>query len=798
MSENDLLTKSLEDTVLTRRSFLKWSAALGGTMALAGGGLKFGLKTAERAAAQSAEKAIATGCAHNCGGRCQLITHVKDGVIVRITSDPSEDSITAPALRGCMRGHAYRRRVYYPTRLQYPLKRTGKRGEGKFQRISWDEATSMAASQIQNIKNKYGNAAIFLLYGSAAGSQTLGRGTAARLLNLIGGYIDYYNNYSWACIQKATPYIYGTQTCGATRNDWLKSKYILMWSWNPAEMIDGTNTMWYVKQARLQGAKTVVIDPRLSMSAAGLADQWVPLYPGTDAALMSSMAYVIISENLHDQEFLDKYVVGFDDDHLPEGVPAGNSYKSYILGTKDGVPKTPQWAEAITGVPAETITQIARDYASLKPSVLYQGYGMQRRAYGESTVMAGISLAVITGNVGIPGGWASGTAFEPVGPQGGGLSTGKNPVTYKVPLYKWPDLMYRATEMTPEDDGVVGLGTGEKHLPTNVKLLWEVSGQSLLNQQGDINSVAEKLADESLVEFILVNEQFMTPSSKYADLILPACTWMETSGVTKNWKYGATFINMPKVIEPLYESKSDYDICAEIANKLGVGQDYTQGKTAEDWVQEWVAAAQKADSKFPSYAEFAAKGYYQWQYPDIHDSMADFRADPGANPLQTPSGKIELFSKTLWDMSKPDVIPAIAKYIPEWEGVSDSLRKKYPLMGLTHHYMRHSHSTEDNIDWNAEAWPQRAFINNLDAEARGIKDGDMVRVYNDRGQMILPARVTKRNMPGVIDIPTGGWWEPDENGIDRHGAVNILTSPKVTPLAFGNPQGTFLVEVEKV
>jgi anaerobic dimethyl sulfoxide reductase subunit A len=442
MTKTSFLTKTLTQTVLTRRSFLKWSAALGGTAALAGG-LKFGLKAVEKASAASTETAIATGCSHNCGGRCQLITHVEDGVIVRISSDPSADVPDAPALRGCMRGHAYRRRVYYPTRLQYPLKRTGKRGEGKFEQISWDEATSLAASQIQNIINKYGNEAIFLLYGSAAGSQTLGRGTAARLLNLIGGFVDYYNNYSWAAIQKATPYIYGTQTCGATRNDWLQSKYILMWSWNPAEMIDGTNTMWYVKQARLNGAKTVVIDPRLSMSAVGLADQWVPIYPGTDAALMSAMAYVILSENLHDQAFLDKYVVGFDENQMPEGIPAGNSYKSYIMGVQDGVPKTPTWAEAITGVAQETIVQLAREYATQKPSMLYEGYGMQRRAYGESTIMAGISLAVITGNVGIPGGWASGIAFEPVGPAGGGLSTGTNPITYKVPVYAYSRILVR-------------------------------------------------------------------------------------------------------------------------------------------------------------------------------------------------------------------------------------------------------------------------------------------------------------------------------------------------------------------
>jgi anaerobic dimethyl sulfoxide reductase subunit A len=192
--------------------------------------------------------------------------------------------------------------------------------------------------------------------------------------------------------------------------------------------------------------------------------------------MMSAMAYVIITENLQDQAFLDKYVVGFDEAHMPEGVPAGNSYKEYILGKSDGQAKTPEWAEAITGVPKETITRLAHEFGSIKPAILYQGYGLQRRAFGESTVFAGISLAVITGNAGIAGGHASGMAMEPVGATAGGLASGKNPVTVQVPRYKWHELMYRATEMTPEADGVVGLAKDQKNIPTNTKLLWEVAG----------------------------------------------------------------------------------------------------------------------------------------------------------------------------------------------------------------------------------------------------------------------------------------------------------------------------------
>jgi anaerobic dimethyl sulfoxide reductase subunit A len=272
---------------------------------------------------------------------------------------------------------------------------------------------------------------------------------------------------------------------------------------------------------------------------------------------------------------------------------------------------------------------------------------------------------------------------------------------------------------------------------------------------------------------------------------------METWGLARNWKYGSTVINMPKVIEPLYESKSDYAIAALIADKLGIKDKYTEGKNEEDLVKAWVEEGRKADPQFPTYEEFAKKGYYQRVYGGIKDALFAFREDPEKNKLATPSGKIEIFSKTLFDMKKPDTIPAIAKYIPEWEGYSDPLRKKYPLMGLTHHYMQRVHSTHDKIDWYEEAWPQRIYLNNMEGEARGLKDGDLVRVFNDRGQMVLPCRLTPRIMPGIVDIPQGAWWTPDANGVDRRGAVNVLTSDKVTPLAYGNPQGTFLVQVEK-
>jgi anaerobic dimethyl sulfoxide reductase subunit A len=197
----------------------------------------------------------------------------------------------------------------------------------------------------------------------------------------------------------------------------LNSRYIIMWGWNPAEMRDGTNSDYFVRLAHENGARVVCIDPRHSLSAAALADEWIPIRPGTDAAMMSAMAYVMLTEKLYEAEFVRTHCVGWDESQMPPGAEGAETYSDYLLGLHDGTPKTPEWAETITAVPAATIARIAREYATIKPGVLYQGYGMQRRAYGEQVVRAGCVLAAITGNVGIPGGWASGLATQ--APDGG-------------------------------------------------------------------------------------------------------------------------------------------------------------------------------------------------------------------------------------------------------------------------------------------------------------------------------------------------------------------------------------------
>jgi anaerobic dimethyl sulfoxide reductase subunit A len=788
---------------VNRRNFLKWSAVFGGGI-LASGGLisclrELGLD--ENATLEEIrERMIRVGCpAHNCGGRCLLKAFVKDGVITRIeTDDRPGDDISDPQLRACIRGRAYRRRQYHPDRLKYPMKRTGKRGEGKFTRISWDEALEMLATELKRVKEKYGNSAIYLPYGTGSYNQINGRQTADRLLNLFGGSLGYYNSYSWACISQATPYVYGTGVTGNQRQDWVNSKFIIMWGWNPAEMRDGTNSEFFIKKAREKGAKVICIDPRMSMSAVSLADEWIPIRPGTDVALMSAMAYTIISNDLHDKEFIRRCCVGFDKSQMPQGLENEESYYDYIFGTYDKIAKTPAWAEPITGIPASTIEKIALDYGSIKPAMLYQGYGMQRRAYGEQPVIGGCVLAAITGNVGIPGGWASGIALQADdgGPFWNVFPTGRNPISARIPVFLWTEAILRGKEMTAKE-GV----RGAEKLDNNIKLIWSVASNILINQHADVNRSAKILADENLVEFIAVQDQFLTPSGKYADLVLPVCTQFETWGLEDGWKYGDEVILMPKIVEPPFETKSDYQVCSELAEKLGLQEQYTLNRSERDWI-EW-AVERYRQTRFPdipSLDEFenSNAGVYSLPVTEPKVAFRDFRKEPEKFPLNTPSGKIEIFSKRLYDMNQPEEIPAVPKYIQEWESPFGEESKQYPLQAIGHHYMPRVHSTHDGIDWLEEAFPQRVFINPIDAGKRGIKSGDRVKIFNDRGVIMMPCRISPKIMPGVINIPQGAWYTPDKNGVDTRGNINVLTSHKWSPLAFGNTQHTMMVEIEKV
>jgi anaerobic dimethyl sulfoxide reductase subunit A len=735
------------------------------------------------------EKTVITSCAHNCGARCILRVHVRQGRVVRISTDNSEEKDGHFQLRACLRGRAYRERLYHPDRLKYPLKRVGKRGEGRFARISWEEATSLIAAELKRITEKYGAESRYLHYSSGIAGALCEREFFFRLLTVYGGgYLNYYNSYSTACTRTATEYTFGTAATGSSRDNWLQAKLIILWGHNPAETSFGTNTMYYLKMAKDRGAKIIVVDPRYSDSAVALAERWIPLLPTTDNAMMDAMIYVMITEGLYDRGFVGRHCLGFDEGTMPAGVPPGNSLAAYILGESDGIAKTPQWAERITRVPAGTIRQLAVEYATIKPAALIQGWGPQRHACGEQPVRGAAVLAAITGNVGVPGGWASGC---------GSYSRVKlarvpydNPVKAAIPVFTWPEAVERGVEMGPGD----GLKHARK-LNTNIRFIASLAGNCLLNQHSDINLTKKMLADESKCEFILVSDEFMTSSAAYADLVLPSTNFLERIDIAPAWDCREYVIFQEKAVEPRFECRTGYDWMLEVAGKLGVREEFSQGRNYEDWARYVVAETAKLEPDFPSFEEFRRAGIYK---KDITEPLVAFREQvEEGRPFPTPSGKIEIFSPRLFRMNNPE-IPAVPKYIQSWEGPGDPLKEKYPLQLIGWHSKRSAHSTGSDSERVSEVAPHRLWLNPLDAGVRGIKDGDRVRVFNGRGELEITARVTARIMPGAAAMPQGGQYRPGRGGRDLGGCINTLTKYHPTPLARGNPQHTNLVQVEVI
>lgn len=360
-----------------------------------------------------AEQAYYIGTDMNCGGACLLKVHVKDGMIKRMETDDGEE----PQLRNCLRCRAYRQRVYAPDRLLYPLKRFGQRGEGKFKRISWDEALDTVASEYKRVKEAYGPAAVIYLATGADMGQIHNMKTPLRVFCMAGGCSTIWgiaSNEGWMFASQAT---YGVPSANDHR-DLINSKLVILWGMNPAVTIDGCGTSFSLIRAKEAGTKFIVVDPRFTDTAALVADRWIPIRPGTDTAAMIAMAYVMITDNLYNRKFLDTYTIGFD------------RFKEYILGKEDGVPKTPAWAERITNIPAQTIAELAREYATAKPAALLPSKAPGRTAYGEQYHRAAFILAAMTGNIGIHGG-SAGSEITQRGerpPMGPAMRTGGNSV----------------------------------------------------------------------------------------------------------------------------------------------------------------------------------------------------------------------------------------------------------------------------------------------------------------------------------------------------------------------------------
>lgn len=740
------------------------------------------------------EKIIQVCSTFDCGGKCVIKAHVRDGVVTRISTIPaSEMDPEMPTSKLCPRGMNYHKLLYHPDRLKYPMKRVGKRGEGKFERITWDEAIDTITSELTRITKTYGPASRFMQLSTVlTGGVFSGDTMAKRLLNLTGGHLGFYHSVSLGNTEVATTYTYGTPFSGSSMDTLLDTKLVILWGHNPAETIFG-HTNYYFKKMKENGTRFVVIDPRASATVRDLDAEWIPILPATDNALSDAMAYVIVTENLYDKEFVEKFCVGFDESQMPEGVPASEALVPYLLGKTDGTPKTPAWAEKICKIPAATIEALARDYAKTKPAAIIQGWGPQRHICGERTARGAINLAVITGNVGKRGGWAVGCGLNsanvgPIAP-----STLENPVKASINIMNWLQAADDASKVTPAN----GLANAEK-LDSNIKMIFNMGGNYLANQNPDINKTVRILEDESKVEFILVSELFLSPSAKYADILLPELTFMERWNLGGAWVVGSYLTLGEKIVEPEFERRSDYEWLTEVARKLGLEKEFTEGRSEAEWIKYLYEETRRilSNENLPDFETMRKKGIHYFHSGAGHVAFKDQIEDLAKNPFPTPSGKIEIFSKALYDMKNPE-IPGVAKYIPAAEGSADPLTAKFPLQMFSWKSIIRSNSTFYPVKELKDTYAQALWINPKDAQARNISSGDLVLIFNDRGKMKLPANVTEDITPGVVAIPDGAWWNPDKDGVDLGGCANTLTSDRQTPLTKGNAHHTFLVEVSK-
>lgn len=750
----------------------------------------------------SETKIIPTTGRNNCGGRCIIYAHVRDGIIEKLSTETTGTPEHPVPLCACARGLNYHKTFLGEDRLRWPMKRTGERGEGKFSRISWKEALDILTSEYIRIRDTYGPGSRYVNDGCGISAVMRGDRMMRRLLALDGGYLGSYNSYSSACIRNATDITYGTSETGTHPSDWLNSQLIILWGHNPAETRFDSSSMFYLKKAKAAGIPVIVIDPRKNDTVLALDAQWIPIRPATDSALADAMAYVIVKEGLQDQGFLDTCCLGFDAAHMPEGVDPSLNCLSYLMGENDGIPKTPEWGETITGIPADTIRELAICYATTKPAAIIQGYGAQRNAYGEQSARGVILLTCLTGNVGISGGSAAGS---------GDCSTHKlpkfpvpdNPYNRELPVFLWTDAIDHGKEMN-EYDGIRTCDQGifddpkDIALDSNIKMIFNLASNTLINQHGDINRTAKLLKDTSKCEFIVCSDLFMTASAKFADLLLPGISMFEEENITKPWKFTEFLGFNNKAIEPLYECKTEYEWIRELAKGIGLEEEFTEGRDYSQWMSYIYEDLRTSEPELPEYDEFREKGIYKFEEGHYPISFEKEVKDPKHYPFPTPSGKIELFSTKLWKNPMKDFMPPIPRYVAPPEGPQDPLTKRFPLQLSGWHSKCRTHTVHDNNLNLRKLDPQKLWIHPEDAAARSINDGDMVLVYNDRGQVKIPAKITDRVAKGVTTLSQGTWYTPDENGVDTRGSINVLTSQRPTPFARGNGQHTNLVEVQKI
>jgi len=819
-----------------RRSFLKTVGA-GAAVATTSGLVELGAGKQEARAFPYAPyprdddlTTVVTSCDHNCGSRHMLVAHKKGDVIVRLSTDDGRyqeggkiglDTEQVPQLRACLRGRSYRARLYSPERLLYPMMRVGERGEGKFKRVSWDEALDHVAKKMVELKQKYGPTAILdqayagTSYGVLHKSDQI-EGLLARFLGMFGCRTNSWSVPSYQGTTFSSRMTFGTITDGNEDDAFAHSKLIIMWGWNPAYTFHGGNTFYYMRLAKQRGCKFVVVDPQYTDSAASYDAWWIPIKPNTDAAMLAGMAHHIFVNNWQDQKFIDKFCQGMDAGTTPKEFADKENFKDYILGKNDGIAKTPEWAEKICGVAAVDIKKLAEMYATTKPAALKASWSPGRASYGEQYNRMAAALQAMTGNIGILGGCAEGV----------GKGWHAEAVAYPYDEYanvwfasiksdRWahcvlnyPNVRREEVGCWPRSDELDG------KIPNIKAIFWH--GSDWFNQLTNVNKEIEAIRK---LELVVCMDSTITPSALWADVLFPIATHFERHDVALPWYKGHYYIHRPKVIEPLGESKTDFQVFTELAYRIEqidptvtdfgkrynpkAQRDYFQNNDATDeayLTDWWKNKVQAHQGVRMSWEDFKKHGVYKFV---LAKPLVAFREQIEMGvPFETQSGKIEILSgylASVKDWTKTQYgyeIPYIPKWVEPFESLNHEKAKKFPFHMVTPHPRWRTHSIFHNIPWLRETYQQEVTINAKDAARLGIRTGDIVEVWNERGKVVVPAYVTERCMPNVLVLYEGAWMDLAKDGTDRAGNPDFLTLDEPSP-AGAFAYNTILVDLRK-
>jgi anaerobic dimethyl sulfoxide reductase subunit A len=815
------LFKKAQEFKMSRRAFIGWSSAIAATAAIpVGHGLVAKAETnigTEDSSGAGVWKTAA--CWHNCGSRCLNKVLVKDGVVIRQkTDDTHPDSPDFPQQRGCLRGRSQRQQIFGADRLKYPMKRKnwkpggGKkelRGKDQWVRISWDEALDIVSSEVKRISEKYGNEALW----------ATGDGEITKVLSAIGGCVTDWGTTSRGA-WKIIPPMMGVGPSAVEgindRIDLRNSQLIVLWGLNPAWSAAG-NRPYDLLQAKKAGARFISIDPYYNDTANIVEAEWVPTRPGTDHALVLGMMYTLLDEDdpatnpLIDWDFLNRCTVGFDKDHMPAGADPKDNFKDYLLGTYDQLPKTPEWASEICGVDPLKIRDLARQIGSTNRVALLTGWAPARINEGEGWVRAFSTLGMMTGHMGRPG-RMTGVSCHTSSINGGAalIKSGKD---------GYPKVENPVTDTLNHNEIFKAVLEGkfrqqsEGDRKANIQLMYH-QYNATMQTRVDISSGIEAARK---VEFVVSHAYVLTTNAKYSDVVLPVTTEWETEGglLVGNREI---LIAYTRITDPLYEAKSDVEIAKALLEKLGknpaeiypfdekqaffnllssstvideAGKDFEPlvTITSQD-IKEWGVQGEPQQGRI-GLQEFLDKGIYQIERkpgdPYGAINYKEFVEDPEKNPLETETGKFEIYCRTIAEKSKVEWTeqPLIPKYTPKPKGYESTFsdwesKKKgeHPFQVYNPHYLRRSHSTLDNVPWLREAWPNPVQLNRSDAKKLGIKEGDTVLLSNEYGKTLRPVRLTETVMPGVVWLPHGAWVEMDEDkGVDKAGADNMLCGP---------------------